>query len=569
MKKKVSFKARIVIMMILPALIISIMLGLIGCVSTYRMGSSTIKDELYSFGLNTLKRYDSLNNDKYIYQGGILSKGSVNLSQNYADIDELKKETDIDTTIFYNDTRVSTTIKNKNDQRIEGTKADDKVVQDVVKDGKVSYQSNIKINGQFYCAYYFPLKQQGSNEVIGMLFVGKPLKDINNLLMTSVGMIVAVTVIILAVAIVLAILITNRMAGALVDTRKHLKEVANGNLKFEMNGKFMNRTDEIGDMANATKDVVVSLAEVIKEIMTTSEQLMRFATQYKESFGSINENINNMEAAYNEIAKGATSQAMDTQEANEGVVKIGQAIDEIAGRVEQLDKSSDMMLSYNNTVKDTLDRLSEINNKTKESVQMVYEQTNATNESANNIKSATDLITDIASQTNLLSLNASIEAARAGEMGKGFAVVADEIRNLSEQSRNSAETIVTIIQQLIQNSDQSVHTMSELSETMKEQNEMIQNTKQVFESLNGEVAGVNGAVEVITEQIDALDKVKSSVTEIVESLAAIAEENAAGAEETSAAMTELQNTVGGCAKDTKQLQQISEELVEKTNKFTV
>ena len=118
------------------------------------------------------------------------------------------------------------------------------------------------------------------------------------------------------------------------------------------------------------------------------------------------------------------------------------------------------------------------------------------------------MITEIADQTNLLSLNASIEAARAGDQGRGFAVVADEIRNLSEQSRNSAEQIVVVISELIQNSDMSVHTMNHLKELMNSQNEMLTDTKNVFDNLNHEIVGVTDAVGSISSQIQALDQVK-------------------------------------------------------------
>lgn len=104
------------------------------------------------------------------------------------------------------------------------------------------------------------------------------------------------------------------------------------------------------------------------------------------------------------------------------------------------------------------------------------------------------MITEIASQTNLLSLNASIEAARAGENGKGFSVVADEIRNLSEQSRLSAEKIENIVRQLMTNSDNSVETMKEVSAVVGQQDEMLSNTITMFDSLNGEIREVVDAV---------------------------------------------------------------------------
>ena len=109
----------------------------------------------------------------------------------------------------------------------------------------------------------------------------------------------------------------------------------------------------------------------------------------------------------------------------------------------------------------------------------MQEQTNITNESAQAIQAATDIIAGIANQTNLLSLNASIEAARAGEMGRGFAVVAEEIRGLADQSRESADKIRSIVENLISNSNQSVQIMNGVVGEIHQQNEKLGTTLNV------------------------------------------------------------------------------------------
>ena len=115
------------------------------------------------------------------------------------------------------------------------------------------------------------------------------------------------------------------------------------------------------------------------------------------------------------------------------------------------------------------------------------EQTSLTNESVAKISTATDLITAIASQTNLLSLNASIEAARAGEYGRGFAVVASEIQQLSEQSNSAASEIRSMIANLNTNSSQTIemiyqelNTISDNTTFLNELSEEMQKSIQVF-----------------------------------------------------------------------------------------
>lgn len=227
------------------------------------------------------------------------------------------------------------------------------------------------------------------------------------------------------------------------------------------------------------------------------------------------------------------------------------------------------MRDYNRSVDDTLVELIKISDETKEAFDIVYKQTNVTNQSAQEIQSAADVITDIADQTNLLSLNASIEAARAGEHGKGFAVVADEIRKLAEQSRESASQITGIIEMLIRNSNTTVDTMKKVTDMIDKQGEELSQTKSVFGDLNNEIGLVGGAVDNIRNEIEQLNQLKNSVMGAVDNLAAIAEENAASTQETSASMQELGNLVAECRRDVEEIVRMSETLAENTNKFTL
>lgn len=563
-----SFRVRLMAMVVGPMLLAAIFLTVFSGLKLNELGNMGAESELTSFCKGTVEGYNALNDEDFTFSNGMLKKGDVEISENYATIDRLKKETNIDTTVYYGDTRVSTTLYNESGERNVGTTGDPEIIDTVQNKGETYYNGNTIIDGQVYCAVYVPLYQNGTDEVIGMMFVGKPKAEVQESITAAVVEAIIIASVFAVIMIVLSIISANSMSGALVHSSNEIDKVSRGVLNYEAKEKYEKRTDEIGEVAAATRKVTEKLAEIIRQIVETSEQLSVFSNQFRHSFDNINENIGNIDTAVNEIAQGATNQAMETQNANAGVADIGNAVDDTVVNVESLETSTGKMKEYNRSVHETLENLTAISAQTRASVDIVYEQTNATNISANEIRSATDLITAISSQTNLLSLNATIEAARAGEMGKGFAVVADEIRNLSEQSKESAETIMNTVTGLLDNSNLSVTTMNEMMAVIEKQNNMIDDTKELFRSLNEEINNVSVAVEEIAGQTETLEQVKAKVMNIVENLAAIAEENAASAEETSASMNELEQIVAECTKVTNEMLGISEQLKEQTSIFT-
>lgn len=329
------------------------------------------------------------------------------------------------------------------------------------------------------------------------------------------------------------------------------------------------RRDETGSMARALTHMRQELVGVVNGITTQSKELFEASGNMSDSAAHTTASVNDVEKAISEIAQGATSQAQETQTATENVILMGNMIEETNKEIEELRNSARGMRSSAEKALDILKQLNEVNNQTKSAIGTIYEQTNTTNASALKIKEATDIITDIAEETNLLSLNASIEAARAGEQGRGFAVVASQIQKLAEQSNESARQIGDIINQLMADSEKSVDTMKDVKVVIDKQDEYVANTEGSFHEVNDGIQKSIDGIRTIAEKTEQLDQARVKVVDVVQNLTAIAEENAASTEETSASAVEVGNTMTEMAEEAKHLSDIANKMEENVRVFVI
>lgn len=379
---------------------------------------------------------------------------------------------------------------------------------------------------------------------------------------------IVIYLIVIVCLLVFVTLVLRQITSSIGEVTVALDNLASGNLKHAFPDAKDMGNDELGKIHLASKNLSDRLNDIIGSTKDMSIQLSASGSELSNSADQASMASGQVSDAVGEISQGAITQAESVEVAARNTSDIGDNIDKINSVIDSLSSKTEDMKNRCSETMETMRGLLAQNAEVIAGMKEIHTQISATNEAVKNIAEASQIITDISSQTNLLSLNASIEAARAGESGRGFAVVATEIGNLADQSGNAAVKISQIVKNLVEESEKSVATIEEMSVGFEKQNTQINSTGDDVKAMVSEVNAIANETEIISDQVSDLNAAKESLVSIISELSAVSEENAASTQETNASMEELNATFSLISDSAGQLRQLASELEEKISFFT-
>lgn len=556
-----SFRGKVDLLVLL-AIVVSVVLIL---AATVPAAQSRLQGTVKNYMLDMAKAYGASLDEEITYNG----EDKILNAETLRDMVGSAKVTGIESSYAYVVTNDGTMMYHPTEEKI-GKPVENEVVKGLVaqiQDGKVpaAAVTDYLFNGEIKYASYYVSKIDGTPFILVISAdeseVVAPVKSILTRAILF-GLLIAIVIMVIEALLIRKSLRPVVMLDEIINRMSQLDVRQNETLD-----RLAKRSDEFGVMSKAIQGLQQQLDQTVVTIKGQSEKLFSSSDTMMKSATNMSETTSQVDQAVSDIAQGATSQADSTQKATDTVVRIGEMIEAATAAVAQLDTVSKQMTEAQNTASGILNDLDEINKQTTDAVDEIARQTDQTNESAAKIQEVTSLISSIAEETNLLSLNASIEAARAGEAGRGFAVVAEEIGKLAEQSNQSAKQIEDIIAQLVADSSRSVRTMETVREITSRQSEDIGKTNEAFGKITEGIAASNACVSNISNQMRDMDLARAEVVDTVENLSAIAEENAASTQESSASVTQINEIAGDIRESSGNLRDIAEVLRNNMNEF--
>ncbi|WP_025716767.1 methyl-accepting chemotaxis protein [Paenibacillus sp. 1-18] len=360
---------------------------------------------------------------------------------------------------------------------------------------------------------------------------------------------VSLLILFLAIFLTIQYLLVKRTLSPIRSLMKGIEEVSEGNLNVEIKTGL----DDLGiinqkfnTMIKRINDTMVKVQDTTQEVTESAQELLSISEQNSTNTNVINNNMK-------EISQGIEAQTHAAIESSRAMNEMSTVVQTIAGSSSSVADEAYSMEKRSVEGNQVVQRVSAQMASISSSMEKTFVSINALQSRSNEISNIVNIITGIASQTNLLALNASIEAARVGEEGKGFAVVAGEVRNLAEQSQESARQIAELIEEIQKEIEQTVEGVSLGS---KEVQIGLEVTKQTGEMFSEILSAANKVSSQIQEVSSATEQISASTQEMT----ATSDELSSTISKTSDSSKQIEHTIGEQAQSMASIVNASDKL---------
>ena len=315
--------------------------------------------------------------------------------------------------------------------------------------------------------------------------------------------------------------------------------------------------------------IVHEFTLVIKKFRSSVKEILRLSNVVIETTNDSTEISKSMLTANHAVSTGAEQQAQDTETCLQTISALSDKFDNVSHAIHITEDKIQNLYQLNAIGNENMSNTRVKSEEAKDTFSHVMSTVVKLKDSANNINQIVGAMTEIANQTNLLSLNASIEAARAGEFGKGFSVVAGEIRKLAEQSFRSSKQIADIISSIQGEIETTVDLISSTAGKIEAQAESVNEVSTTFQNIDENVKEVVVQQTVVKDSMIELLNMKNKLTDAIINVATIAQESAATAEETTSMNMQLKQSDEVLYDLAKKLKDTVEDVFSYVNKYDV
>lgn len=544
-----SFSSKLLLLFCVPLVLIGVIVAILSSVTLRDNLNKEIKSGLEIAAVSLETTYANLYEGDYKRdKHGKLRKGDTTLSGNTDLLDALKESAGIDTSFYFDDKILLTTLKMTTGARATGLSLEEEIYARI-KEGEKVFLPSYELQEVKYYGYFLPLQNEDGS-VVGAIFAGRPSDEVTSQINAEIAKILTPTIAIMVVFLVVIFIFARSLSSSMKKTKNYIERVSGGDL-VERNEKPVKSQDEIGDIYRISQFLRSEFKKIVGNMKESAEMLAVSSNELMQMSQNMCDNVENMNEGVEGIARDAAVQAAQTRESVENIYNISTQIEFISKEMDSVYKTVSVMADAEKKSSALMQDLNSSNTEMADTVGRIARQVAVTNEAVQSIQQTIDIIRDIADETDLLSINASIEAAHAGNAGRGFAVIAEQIGKLASQSAANAASVEKTIRGLKEESEKMVVITEEVKERMDSQNIKLNESLVNFEAVAKGVVSSRDSVEKITGRMTELDRSKEAVLVRVKNLSDIANQFVNGTEvmiETASDMDARMKNLEGTAK---------------------